>query len=113
KIKNLRLVEGSTVTFGGAPKPQQRTSERKIVSEAVTEVDVRGLNVDEASIEIDKVIDSAVLRNLGELRIIHGKGTGALRAGLHQHFRRHPNIKSFRLGVYGEGEAGVTIIELK
>lgn len=112
KLKNLRLVEGSTVTFG-APKPQQRSNEKKIVSQAVTEIDVRGLNVDEASIEIDKVIDSAVLRNLGELRIIHGKGTGALRAGLHQHFRRHPNIKSFRLGVYGEGEAGVTIIELK
>ena len=112
KLKNLRLVEGSTVTVGGV-KPQQRTNEKKIVAEAVTEIDVRGMNVDEASIEIDKVIDSAVLRNLGELRIIHGKGTGALRAGLHQHFRRHPNIKSFRLGVYGEGEAGVTIIELK
>ena len=116
KINNLRLVEGNQGggSKGVRPIPrQQQSSERKLVSDAVTEIDVRGMNVDEASIEIDKAIDCAVLRSLHELRVIHGKGTGALRAGLHQHFRRHPNIKSFRLGVYGEGEAGVTIIELK
>ena len=55
----------------------------------------------------------AIMRGLNEIRVIHGKGTGALRAGLHQHFKRHASIKSFRLGIYGEGENGVTILELK
>ena len=74
---------------------------------------MRGLSVDEATIEVDKVIDMAVMRGLNEIRVIHGKGTGALRAGLHQHFRRHPNIRTFRVGTFGEGEMGVTIIEIK
>lgn len=112
KQSNLRLING-----GAKPKAQSkgtyREDEQKLKASVVTEIDVRGLNVDEAEIEVDKVIDGAVMRGLSELRVIHGKGTGALRAGLHQHFKRHPNIRSYRLGVYGEGEAGVTIIELK
>jgi len=62
---------------------------------------------------VDKVIDMAVMRGLNEVRVIHGKGTGALRSGLHQHFKCHPSIRSFRLGTFGEGESGVTILELK
>lgn len=106
----LRLVE-EAVTVNN--RPAYKSRETNITETAKNEVDVRGLNVEEAEIEVDKVIDMAVMRNLNEIRVIHGKGTGALRAGLHQHFRRHPNIRSFRLGVYGEGEMGVTIIELK
>jgi len=109
-IDNLRLIDEKTTVN---PPKKYRTRETSISETVKTEVDVRGLSVDEASIEVDKVIDTAVMRGLGELRVIHGKGTGALRAGLHQHFRRHPNIRSFRVGVYGEGEMGVTIIELK
>ena len=111
KLSNLRLIE-QTVTVNNKI-PAYKSKEKSFSQTTQTEVDVRGLSVDEATIEVDKVIDTAVMRNMGEIRIIHGKGTGALRSGLHQHFRRHPSIRSFRLGVYGEGETGVTIVELK
>lgn len=77
------------------------------------ELDIRGMMVDEALIEVDQFIDHAIMNGLGSITIIHGKGTGALRAGIQQHLRTHRNIKSFRLGSYGEGDAGVTIAELK
>ena len=77
------------------------------------EVDLRGMNVEEAIMEVDAFIDHAVLRNLNQLTIIHGKGTGVLRSGIHMHLKRHKAVKTFRLGVYGEGESGVTIVELK
>ena len=63
--------------------------------------------------EVDQFIDHAVLNNITPIYLIHGKGTGALRTALHQHLRAHPSVKSFRLGAYGEGETGVTIVELK
>lgn len=78
-----------------------------------TEIDLRGMMVEEALIELDRYIDNAVLAGLGVITIIHGKGTGALRAAVQEHLRRHKNIRTFRLGVYGEGESGVTIAELK
>ncbi|MBE6754680.1 MAG: endonuclease MutS2 [Ruminococcaceae bacterium] len=113
KLANLRLLEQETVTVGGKA-PTYRSREKQLTAQnAQSEVDVRGLNVDEASIEVDKVIDMAVMRGLNEVRVIHGKGTGALRSGLHQHFKCHPSIRSFRLGTFGEGESGVTILELK
>ncbi len=82
-------------------------------AKANTEIDVRGQTVDEAMMEIDRVIDSAVLMNLSQLTIIHGKGTGALRKGIHEELRHNPSVRSFRLGTFGEGEMGVTIVELK
>jgi len=82
------------------------------VRTASTEVDLRGMATDEALIEMERFIDGAVLSKLNTLTIIHGKGTGALRAAVQQNLRNHPNVKSFRLGRYGEGEAGVTIVEL-
>ena len=114
KIGELRLVEESKVTLNGQKRQQKGGTTRSIDTRRVqTEVDVRGCTVEEGILEVDRVIDHAVVMKLGEVRVIHGKGTGALRAGLHQHFRKHPNVKSFRLGVYGEGETGVTILELK
>ncbi len=80
---------------------------------ASLEVDLRGKTVDEALLDLDQFIDGAVMMNREHITIIHGKGTGALRNAVHQHLKRHPSIKSFRLGVYGEGEMGVTIAELK
>ena len=77
------------------------------------ELDLRGKMVDEALMEVDQFIDHAIMNGLGSVVIIHGKGTGALRTGIQQHLRTHRNVKSFRLGAYGEGDAGVTVVELK
>ena len=77
------------------------------------EINVIGQTVDEAIVNVDEFIDKAVLSGLNKLWVIHGMGTGRLRTGLHEHFRHHPNIKEFRLGTYGEGESGVTVITLK
>lgn len=62
---------------------------------------------------VDSFIDSALLSGISQLTIIHGKGTGVLRTAVQQHLKNHPSVKSYRLGVFGEGEAGVTIVELK
>lgn len=78
-----------------------------------TEIDLRGQMTDEAVIHTDKYLDEAFLSSLSQVTIIHGKGTGALRQAIHQLLKRHPHVKSYRLGRYGEGETGVTIVELK
>lgn len=77
-----------------------------------SEIDIRGLTTDEALIELDKYIDEAVLAGIGTITIIHGKGTGVLRKNVQAHLRNHRNIKSFRVGLFGEGENGVTIAEI-
>ena len=85
----------------------------KADSDISTEIDLRGKTVDEALHDLSLFIDKCVLLNLHEIRIIHGKGTGALRAAVQDDLRHHPNIADFRLGAYGEGESGVTIAHLK
>jgi DNA mismatch repair protein MutS2 len=77
------------------------------------EINVIGLTVDQAIPEVEAFIDSAVISNLEEIRIVHGVGTGKLRAGIHDFLRKHRNVLEFRLGKYGEGETGVTIVKLK
>lgn len=76
------------------------------------EIDIRGLATDEALLELDKYIDEAVLAGIGTITIIHGKGTGTLRKNVQSHLRHHHNIKTFRVGLFGEGENGVTIAEI-
>ena len=78
-----------------------------------TEINLLGKTVDEAVAELDKYLDDAYLAHLSSVRIVHGKGTGALRKGIHQYLRRQKHVRSFRLGEFGEGDAGVTIAELK
>lgn len=78
-----------------------------------SEINLLGKTVDEAVAELDKYLDDAYLAHLSPVRIVHGKGTGALRKGIHQYLKRQKHIKSFRLGVFGEGDAGVTIVEFK
>lgn len=76
------------------------------------EIDIRGMASDEAILELDKYIDNAVLSGITTITVIHGKGTGVLRKAVHTHLRSHKNIKTFRIGLFGEGENGVTIAEL-
>jgi DNA mismatch repair protein MutS2 len=92
----------------------QRTKSSSAASKHITtEIDVRGQNIEEAILEIDLYIDQAVMANLNKVRIIHGKGTGALRKGLHDHFKKHKQIKHFEFAAYNEGGNGATEIELK
>ena len=77
------------------------------------EINVLGLTVEEALYEVDNFIDKAVTDNLEEVKIIHGVGTGKLKNAIAAHLKRHKNVESFRLGKYGEGETGVTIVKLK
>lgn len=98
------------------PKPVRhnfnRTSSRAD-GDVTTEIDMRGDTVDEAIGKLSLFIDRCVLNNIEEIRIIHGKGTGALRSAVTDFLRHHPNIAEFRLGRYGEGESGVTIAKIK
>ncbi|HBG56174.1 MAG TPA: endonuclease MutS2, partial [Ruminococcaceae bacterium] len=77
------------------------------------ELDLRGQTAEEAVMNLDRFIDSAVLSGVDRLTVIHGKGTGVLRSAVQKRLRNHPGVKSFRLGTYGEGESGVTIVQLK
>lgn len=77
------------------------------------EINVIGLNVEEANFVIDKFLDDCSIAKLQNVRIVHGKGTGKLRNGIHSFLKKNPHVKSFRLGTYGEGEMGVTVVELK
>jgi DNA mismatch repair protein MutS2 len=77
------------------------------------EINLIGMTVDEALIALDKYLDDAYLSRIPQVRIVHGKGTGALRNAVHSHLKRSNYVKGFRLGAYGEGEAGVTIVEFK
>ncbi len=79
----------------------------------IIEIDVHGKNVEEACFMVDKYLDNCILNGLGSARIVHGKGTGVLKKGIHAFLKNHPHIKSFRLGTFGEGEDGVTVVELK
>lgn len=78
-----------------------------------SEIDLRGYMVDEALIELDKYLDDAAMSSLESVRIIHGKGTGALRSAVQEFLRHHHHAKSFRMGAFGEGDMGVTVVELK
>lgn len=112
-VENLRLIEKQDTK---EQKSNGRIS-KKIVSKVdrsiSMECDIRGRSSDEGIYEMDAFIDNAVMSGLKTITIIHGKGTGILRNAVHNRLRNHPNVKSFRLGIYGEGEDGVTIVELK
>ncbi len=111
----LRLIDGN-VKFKRKPE-QKRVSEGKVKKTIVTtfkpEIDVRGMIGDDAWFVVDKYLDDATLAAIPIVRIIHGKGTGALRAALWKYFKADRRIKSYRHGEYGEGDAGVTVVELK
>ena len=99
-----------------APKKMNRTSKGKIkMGKSLSvrpEINLLGRTVDEAVAELDKYLDDAILAHLNTVRVVHGKGTGALRKGIHEYLRRQKHVKSYHLAEFGEGDAGVTIVEL-
>ncbi len=110
QLSNLRLLNDEKVTV---PKRPERKVTKNVSARAETEIDLRGQTAIEAIIAVDQAIDTAILTNTHTLTVIHGKGTGVLRAEIHRHLKTHKAVKKFRLGTFGEGEAGVTIVELK
>ena len=112
KLSNLRLSES-------APKKKEKPSGIKLQGEsrlnmaAATRLDLRGMTVDDCIIELDRFMDTALRSGLNEFTIVHGKGTGALRSAVTRYLKSSPYVKSSRLGLYGEGEDGVTIVTLK
>lgn len=111
-VSKLRLIETEKVTYkskGVTTRNVRSKAERK----GTMELDIRGMAADEGVYEMESFIDSAVMSNVGVVTIIHGKGTGILRSAVHKRLKELKSVKSFRLGVYGEGESGVTIVELK
>lgn len=110
-MENLRLLtEKKKQKLNGGRRTVKTVSAPESVS---MDLDLRGMNSEEALMSVDAFLDRAVRQNLSQVTIIHGKGTGVLRTAVQQHLRRHPSVRSFRLGTYGEGESGVTIAELK
>ena len=113
-ISDLEIIEEAP---SYSAKQMKRTSKGKMrmgKSFSVSpEINLLGKTVDEAIAELDKYLDDAYLAHLSSVRVVHGKGTGALRSGVHTYLRRQKHVKSFRLGAFGEGDAGVTIVEFK
>lgn len=113
-ISDLEIIE-ETPSYSA--KQMHKTSKGKMKMgksfSVSTEINLLGKTVDEAIAELDKYLDDAALAHLSSVRVVHGKGTGALRSGIHNYLRRQKHVKSFRLGTFGEGDTGVTIVELK
>ena len=109
-LDDLRIVERQKPVQRAVTKPREIMQDIKTVK---YELDLRGFLVDDAILEIDAFIDDCIRTGRSEFNIIHGKGTGALRAGVQNYLKTHPRVKSFRLGAYGEGDAGVTVVTLK
>ena len=112
-ISNLRLLEETQVQVPKRSVTKRVTTGSSRGGGSMSELDLRGETVLDALLEVDRFLDNAQLNGLNQVTIIHGKGTGALRKAVQDHLKRHSAVKSYRLGVYGEGESGVTIVELK
>lgn len=112
-ISDLEIIEEQNPY---APKNMRRTGSGKIkMSKSLSvspEINLLGKTVDEAVAELDKYLDDALLSHLNSVRVVHGKGTGALRKGIHEYLRRQKHVKSYHLAEFGEGDAGVTIVNL-
>ena len=114
-ISRLRLEEPEKVTYNNKNKPSRKVGRVGVKAErrGKMELDIRGSACDDGIYELDAFIDQAVMSNISTVTIIHGKGTGLLRKAVHQRLRSHPSVKNFRLGLFGEGDDGVTVVELK
>ena len=113
KLSDLEKIDEAEIIAPGVKKSSTGKLRIEKSKAATTEINLLGVTVDEACMELDKFIDNAALAHLPSVRIVHGKGTGALRKGVQQYLKRNKHVKSFRLGEYGEGDAGVTIAEIR
>ena len=114
KLENLRLQQAAKVMLNGKKRqPAKKSVSSKVTRSAAMELDIRGCAADEGVYQMEAFLDSALVSGISTVTIIHGKGTGVLRAAVHRRLKELKYVKSFRLGVFGEGEDGVTIVELK
>ncbi len=112
-LKNMRSAQPDKPKKNPVKKSAASVASGISARAVERECDVRGMNLEEAICAVDLFLDGAIMNKLNEVYIIHGKGTGILRAGIQKHLRSHPAVKEFRLGRYGEGEDGVTVVTLK
>ena len=112
-IRDLEKLDDTVITGGNFSKTGSGKIKMSKSASVNTEINLLGKTVDEAIMELDKYLDDAYIAHLPSVRIVHGKGTGALRKGVHNYLRRQKHVKSYRLGEFGEGDAGVTIVEFK
>ena len=112
-IKNLKLCEDEPTVQTGDKKVKTSTYTVNRSSSFKDEIDLRGMNGDEAWLAVDKYFDEAILFGFRRVRLIHGKGTGALKTALWKFLKGDKRISSFRIGQFGEGDGGVTVVELK
>jgi len=113
RVENLRLVENEPTVGQGKDKTAARDWRVAVSREFRDEIDLRGQTGDEAWFMVDKYFDTALIAGFKTLRLVHGKGTGALKQALWVQLKRDGRVKSFRIGRYGEGDGGVTVVELK
>ena len=112
KADEIYLLENENPYKEKGPRPKHSGREMKVAA-MNPEVDLRGMDSVEAICVLERYLDEAMRGNVKSVRIIHGKGTGVLRQRVQASLKKNPQVKSFRLGVYGEGEDGVTIATLK
>ena len=113
KQEEVRVVEDADSGKKQAVQIAQRAEHKLRSLGASPEVDLRGMMTDEALLVLDRFLDSAVMGRLDTVTVIHGKGTGAVRKAVRDHLKRSKYVKSFRPGRFGEGEDGVTVVELR
>lgn len=112
-ISDLELIDEPVINTPGLSRTGAGKIRMSKSSSVSTEINLLGKTVDEAIAELDKYLDDAYIAHLKSVRVVHGKGTGALRKGVHNYLKRQKHVDSFRLGEFGEGDAGVTIVEFK